>query len=73
MSVTKIPVTNRLRIRWNTGLDAEMNPVFRNRSWSGVKPEATADDLHALGVFIDQICVHTADSIRVEELYELED
>lgn len=72
MAITKIPLTFRLQIRWNTGLDAQMDPVYATRSWSNVKPDATAEQLHQLGVHLNTLCVHVADSIRVQELYALD-
>ncbi len=73
MSVSKVPVTNTLRLRWNMGLDEDMNPIFRFRSWSQVKPSATPEELHVLGEFIGVICSHHLDSIRVTEEFVLED
>ena len=72
MSVTKLPLGCRLQVRWNTGLNENMEPVFRIRSWSNVKPTATPEALHQLGNYINDLCVHVADSIRVEETYQLQ-
>lgn len=71
MSVTKIPIDNRLQIRWNTGLNEQMEPVYATRSWNNVKPSATPEHLHQLGMYLNTLCVHVADSIRVLENYEL--
>jgi len=49
MSVVAVPMSTRLTLRLNTGLDEEFNPVYRNRSWSNVKTGVNHETLHTLG------------------------
>jgi len=72
MSVSKIPVSKRLQIRWNTGLNEQMEPVYATRSFSGVKFTASDEVVHQLGTYINTLCVHVADRYLVNELHELE-
>ena len=64
MSVTVIPIGTRLTLRLNTGLDENFHPIFRNRSWSNIKPGATDENVHAIGEQLASLQVHTLDSIR---------
>ncbi len=64
MSVTVVPIGTRLTLRLNTGLDENMNPVFRNRSWSNFKPSASNDAVHEIGEQLGSLQVHHVDSIR---------
>ncbi len=73
MSISKIPIIFALQIRFNTGQDAEFNTIYRVRSWRGVQPTVSAANLHALGEYVGQLCVHIPDAIRVQETFELED
>lgn len=73
MSVSKVPLINRLQLRFNTGLDEELNPIYANRSWSNVRPTISAEDLHSLGNQLGSLGRHTLEAIMVMELSELED
>lgn len=72
MSVTVIPLNARLQLRLNTGLDENMNPVFRTRSYSNVKPATSNDDLHELGQELGSLQVHTIDAVRRVDEVELQ-
>lgn len=73
MPVNAIPVSARLQLRLNTGLDENLNPVFRTRSFSNVKPAAGNEDLYQLAQEIGSLQVHTLSLVRRVDEYELED
>jgi hypothetical protein len=60
-------------MRLKTGIDEEMNPIYRNRSFRIVKHTATHEDLFELAeeIAILQICppakVRCADASELEE------
>ncbi len=64
MSVTVMPISARLQLRLNTGLDENMNPVFRTRSYSSVKPLADNGELFELAQELGGLQVHTLDAVR---------
>jgi len=72
MSVNAIPVGSRLTMRLNTGLDENMNVVFRNRSFHNIKANATDVNLFELAQEIGTLQVHTLDSVRRVDENELE-
>lgn len=72
MAVNVVPISARLQLRLNTGLDENMNPVFRTRSYSNVKPVADNSDLHELALELATLQVHTVDSVRRVDEVELE-
>ncbi len=73
MAVTAIPLTARLQLRLNTGLDENFNPVYRTRSYSNVKTSADNEDLFALAGEIAGLQEHTLDAVRRVDEYELEE
>jgi hypothetical protein len=73
MAVTAIPVGTRLTLRLNIGLDENLNPVYRSRSWSNVKPTASHAHLYTLGQEISSLQAHTLLAIRRSDETELEE
>lgn len=45
MAVNKVPSNSVLVLEFRVGVDADGDPVYRNRSLSNVKPAATDQDL----------------------------
>jgi hypothetical protein len=72
MAVNVIPVTARLQLRLNTGLDENFNPVYRTRSFSNVKPGADNEDLFELAQEIGMLQVHNLEAVRRLDEVELE-
>ena len=72
MAVNVIPVNARLQLRLNTGLDENLNPVYRTRSFSNVKPSADNEDLFELAQEIGLLQVHTLETVRRIDEVELE-
>ena len=73
MPVNAIPVSARLQLRLNTGFDENLNPLFRNRSFSNVKPAADNEDLFELATEIGSLQVHSLNTVRRVDEYELEE
>lgn len=73
MPVNAIPVSARLQLRLNTGFDEDLNPLFRTRSFSNVKPAADNEDLYELATGIGSLQVHTLSTVRRVDEYELEE
>ncbi len=72
MPVTTIPVSSRLQLRLNTGLDENFEPVYRTRSFSNVKPGADNVVLFNVAEGIGGLQVHTLDAVRRIDEVELE-
>lgn len=72
MPVNTVPVTARLQLRLNTGMDENFNPIFRTRSYSNVKSSASNEDLYALAQELGGLQVHAVDAVRRVDEYELE-
>jgi hypothetical protein len=72
MAVNVIPVSARLQLRLNTGLDENFNPVYRTRSFSNVKPAAGNEDLFELAQAIGGLQTHNLEAVRRLDEVELE-
>ncbi len=74
MSVNAIPVGTRLAIRYDTGLDpVTMNPIYRTRSYSRVKPDAEHGAVFTVAEQLSGLCEHTLIAIRRHDESELEE
>lgn len=68
MAVEVTPLSSRLSLRMHTGTDGEGNPVFRTRSYSGVKPSAADQDVYDVALAIAGLQQHSVEEIsRVNE------
>lgn len=73
MAITVTPLATRLQLRLNTGLDENLNPVYRTRSFSNVKPATDNGELFELAQEIGSLQVHTLSTVRRVDEYELEE
>ena len=73
MTVNAIPTQTRLIMRLNTGFDEDLNPKFRNRSFSNVKPSASNAHLYELAAEMASLQVHTLSTISRADTAELEE
>ncbi len=73
MPVSINPISTRLQLRLNTGLDENFNPIYRTRSFSNVKPVAGNEDLFELAGEIESLQQHTVNSVRRVDEVELEE
>lgn len=46
MAVVKVAAESVLRLRFNTGVDAEGNPTYRNKNLRHIKADALDSDLY---------------------------
>ncbi len=73
MDVTVNPLACRLQLRLNTGLDADLNPIYRTRSFSNLKPETDNGELFELAQEIGSLQVHSINAVRRVDEVELEE
>ncbi len=73
MDVNIIPLACRMQLRLNTGLDADLNPIYRTRSFSNVKPDTENGELFELAEEIGSLQVHTINAVRRVDEVELEE
>jgi len=70
MAVTAVPSRTTLRLRLQTGVDENGDPVYVNRSYSNIKTSATDQGLYNVATQIAGLQVHTLTNIRrVDEKY----
>ncbi len=73
MPIDAIPLVSRLQMRLVTGLDENMNPIIRTRSFANVKTDATDQNLFELAQEMADLQVHTLSSVRRVNEFELEE
>lgn len=59
-----IPLASRLTLRLNMGTDSLGRPIVRSRSWSGIDPAATADDVIAVANAIGSILPYAVHEVQ---------
>ena len=68
MALVVTPISSRLTLAVNTGPDDEGNPVLRNRSFSGVKPAASNQDVYDVALVLVELQQHPVEEIsRINE------
>lgn len=73
MAVNTVPVSARMQMRLNTGLDEHFDPIYRTRSYSNVKTGTGNEDLFTLAQEMGSLQVHELTAVlRVDEV-ELEE
>ena len=65
------PIASRLTLRLNMGTDTLGRPIVRSRSWSGIDPAATADDVVAVAGAIGSVLPYTVNEIQKVETDEV--
>lgn len=73
MAVNATPISARLQLRLNTGLDEDFNPIYRTRTFSNIKTSAGNEDLFALAQEIGGLQIHPLEAVRRVDEYELEE
>jgi len=71
MAVDRIPGGTVLQLEFQTGVDPEGNPVYRNKSLSSVRPEAADQDLFDVAVALAGLQEYTLNRISVREVNHL--
>ncbi len=73
MAFTRTPITRRLQVRFNMGLDEDLNPIYSLRSWSHINEAATDQNLFFLGNYISELTDATKNEIRIVETDAIEE
>lgn len=72
MAVVAIPIRNTLALHLNYGLDAEMKPIIKRRSFNNIKTGADIEDLFELAHEMGDLMEPTLQMVRQAEDNELE-
>lgn len=68
MAVTKLPQTGTLAIRFQVGTNANGDPKYSTRNYSGVKATSTDQDLFDVGQAIASVTKYVlSDIIRLDK------
>jgi hypothetical protein len=59
-----MPLASRLTLRLNMGTDSLGRPIVRSRSWSGIDPAATADDVVAVANAIGSVLPYAVHEVQ---------
>lgn len=73
MAVVATPVQSSLRLVVQVGTDTNGNPVYRNRSYSRVKPGAPDDDVYEVANAIAELQInplHAVQRLATDELVQ---
>jgi hypothetical protein len=62
---------SKLRIVFEAGVDGEGHPIFRSKSFSNVKKEATTDQLFQAALAISTLCNDTLNKVERNDSTEL--
>ncbi len=73
MSVSAVPLGDRLSLRLNVGMTPEMTPIYSTRNYANVRPTAGDDDLFDIAQLIGDLTEHTLDSTRRVKTLVLEE
>ncbi|HBT20631.1 MAG TPA: hypothetical protein DEA47_04635 [Peptococcaceae bacterium] len=69
MAVSAVPQGSRLSLILQVGTDETGNPVYRTRSYSGVKPQATDQDVYDVAqMIVDLQQYPVAEILRVNDV-----
>jgi hypothetical protein len=63
MPVNKVPVGTVLRLELQIGVDANGNPIYRNRSLNNVKPAALDQDLYDVAAALAGLQEYSLNSV----------
>lgn len=64
MAVNAVPLGSRLQLRLVAGHDAEGSPIYRTRSYAGVKPLAADQAVFAVGSALANLQQHPLEEVR---------
>ncbi|MGM9988370.1 MAG: DUF1659 domain-containing protein [Bacillaceae bacterium] len=69
---TKIPKAGKLVLTYETGFDAERNPIYKAKSYKGLAADVTPDQVEAVGMAIASLQQHTLSTIAQDVTYQIE-
>ncbi|MGI6486209.1 MAG: DUF1659 domain-containing protein [Thermoanaerobacterales bacterium] len=73
MPVVSTPVDSTLQLVFQTGVDEDDKPIFRTRSFRGVKTDAADEDVMSVAQQLIGLQIHPANAVKrvlVSELIE---
>jgi hypothetical protein len=74
MALVVTPNSSRLTLTMNIGNDDEGRPIFRSRSYSGVKPAAADQDVYDVALVLEGLQQNAVEEVsRVDETGLAED
>lgn len=69
MAVLATPLISKVRLQLQTGLDGENNPIYRNKTYSRIKTDATDQDVFDTAAAIAALSSDTLSNLtRVDEI-----
>lgn len=71
MAVQVLSLPGTLVLRLNTGVDQEGNPVYSNRRWSNVNPNANSEAVYDAARALAGLQVHALSTVQYQENSEL--
>lgn len=63
---------SRLRLIFETGVDGEGNPIYRNKNFNNIKTEATADALFAMASVLAPLQEHPLHEVERNDTSSVE-
>ena len=72
MAINKMPEKASLIMEIQTASDESGSPIYKRKSFPGLKPEATADDIHAVATAISEVLTHPTENFSIVETSTLE-
>lgn len=72
MTINKKPAKTSLVMEIQVGTDETDSPIYKKKTFSGVKPEATADDIHAVATAISEVLTNPTENFSLVETATLE-
>lgn len=73
MAVQVLPLPGTMVLRLNTGVDDDGNPVYTNRRWSNISPQADSQAVYDAAQVIAGLQVHPLSTVQHQENSELVD
>lgn len=64
MAVLVTPLTSKLKLRFETGVDEGGNPVYKNKTISKVKVAAVDQDVFDTANALSDLCVDTLSAVN---------
>ena len=72
MAVQSVTVASELIVNVVDGINAQGTPVLRARRYRNVKPNATADDVYAVGQILASLQAKTLAGIQRRDVADME-
>ena len=73
MAINKVPSKASLIMEIQASSDESGSPIYKRKTYAGLKPEATADDIHAVATAISEVLANPTKNFRIVETSALEE